>query len=785
MNKTASRITAAVMAAAMALSFSSCGKNEAVLASKEHVYSAQKIALPDGLDYINKLLYANEKIYVVGDKSSTQGEGENMIYTSETKMQIIDLEGNLVKENTLSSNDGTSNASRYISNMMVDESGNIIAVENCYEWNETTGESKEDIFIVKYDGDGNAVSEVNLSGLKEAAMKETGNDYFYVDNFTLAKDGTYLILSNGIIFAADEKGNLKYTVKNDKMTDNSWTNGLYIAGDGRILTMVTTGEMVGDEYKSESKLYEVDLENKKLGNEYPYSQNGTIMNGTEKYDLLISRDSGLFGYDIETGETEIIIDWLKSGIDTTAMNSESTTVLNDGRILCVTYDYNYEGGGGYSWSSSDQVINILTEVDPSTIPDKKLIKLYALWLDAGIKRQIVEFNKNSQEYEIELTSYSDYAANNWQDAVTKLNNDMISGNLPDIIVLDSNLPVNSYISKGLLADLYQFMDNDETINRSDFVESVLKAYEVDGKLYELIPSFNMQTIVGKTSEVGENPGWTMDEFIALADANPDKSIFGAEMSRDNFFNSIINACGGSFINYTTGECSFNSDEFIKLLEFSNRFPQKIDYDALYADDSYWQESQNQYRSGKTLLNMEYMYSFTQMRELEQGRFGEPITFKGYPGAAGNGSAFNANTEIAITSKAANPEGAWEFIKYFLSEEYQDQFTYGFPVKKSSLEKLMAKAKEKPYWLDENNEKQEYDPTYWNGSEEIKIGVNTDADNQKLLDLINSTTAVSRYDQKIIEIISEEAAAFFEGQKSAQEVADIIQNRVSNYIAENR
>lgn len=785
MNKTASRITAAVMAAAMALSFSSCGKNEAVLASKEHVYSAQKIALPDGLDYINKLLYANEKIYVVGDKSSTQGEGENMIYTSETKMQIIDLEGNLVKENTLSSNDGTSNASRYISNMMVDESGNIIAIENYYELNETTGESKEDTFVVKYDSEGNAVSEISFSGLKEAAMKETGNDYFYVDNFTLAKDGTYLILNNGTIFAADEKGNFKYTVKNDKMTDNSWTNGLYIAGDGRILTMVTTGEMVGDEYKSESKIYEVDLENKKLGNEYPYSQNGTIMNGTEKYDLLISRDSGLFGYDIETGETEIIIDWLKSGIDTTAMNSESTTVLNDGRILCVTYDYNYEGGGGYSWSSSDQVINILTEVDPATIPDKKLIKLYALWLDVGIKRQIVEFNKNSQEYEIELTSYSDYAANNWQDAVTKLNNDMISGNLPDIIVLDSNLPVNSYISKGLLADLYQFMDNDETINRSDFVESVLKAYEVDGKLYELIPSFNMQTIIGKTSEVGENPGWTMDEFIALADANPDKSIFGAEMSRDNFFNSIINACGGSFINYTTGECSFNSDEFIKVLEFSNRFPKEIDYDALYADDSYWQESQNQYRSGKTLLNMEYMYSFTQMRELEQGRFGEPITFKGYPGAAGNGSAFNANTEIAITSKAANPEGAWEFVKYFLSEEYQDQFTYGFPVRKSSLEKLMAKAKEKPYWLDENNEKQEYDPTYWNGSEEIKIGVNTDADNQKLLDLINSTTAVSRYDQKIIEIISEEAAAFFEGQKSAQEVADIIQNRVSNYIAENR
>lgn len=547
--------------------------------------------------------------------------------------------------------------------------------------------------------------------------------------------------------------------------------------------------MDGDNYISESKIHAIDTAARKLGEGYVYNQNGRIMNGTDKYDLLISRDSGLFGYDIETGSTETIIDWLKSGFDNTAMNSSCTTVLQDGRILCVTYNYQYNGGGGYSWSNSDQIINILTEVDPATLPDKKLIKLYALYLDVGIKRQIVEFNKNNPEYEIELTSYEDYATNSYNDAITKLNNDMIAGNLPDIIVLNTSMPIDSYISKGLLADLYEFMDKDETINRSDYVEGVFKAYETNGKLYELVSNFSISTIIGKSSLVGDTTGWTVDEFIEFADAHPDASLMGREVGRNDFFSSMVRVCFENFIDRDTGECRFNSDDFIKIMEFSTRFPKEIDYDKLYSESNYWDEQQSAYREGKTLLDIYDMSNFKTIREIEQGRFGESVTFKGFPGAKGNGAVFNAYTEIAITSKASNPDGAWNFVKYFLSDEYQDLYatndSYQFPIKKSSLEKLAEISKERPYWEDSDGKKEYYDNTYWNGSSSVNIGVNTDEDNQKVMDLINSTENISRYDEQINKIINEEASAFFEGQKSSKEVAEIIQNRVSNYLAENR
>ena len=43
----------------------------------------------------------------------------------------------------------------------------------------------------------------------------------------------------------------------------------------------------------------------------------------------------------------------------------------------------------------------------------------------------------------------------------------------------------------------------------------------------------------------------------------------------------------------------------------------------------------------------------------------------------------------------------------------------------------------------------------------------------------------QYDEKIMEIITEESNAYFEGQKSAKETADVIQNRIQVYVNENR
>ena len=48
-----------------------------------------------------------------------------------------------------------------------------------------------------------------------------------------------------------------------------------------------------------------------------------------------------------------------------------------------------------------------------------------------------------------------------------------------------------------------------------------------------------------------------------------------------------------------------------------------------------------------------------------------------------------------------------------------------------------------------------------------------------------STNMPNYDQKVQDIITEEAAAFFNGQKSAEDVSKIIQSRVTIYVKENQ
>ena len=54
----------------------------------------------------------------------------------------------------------------------------------------------------------------------------------------------------------------------------------------------------------------------------------------------------------------------------------------------------------------------------------------------------------------------------------------------------------------------------------------------------------------------------------------------------------------------------------------------------------------------------------------------------------------------------------------------------------------------------------------------------------ILAAIDSASVLLGSDDTVTQIITEEAQAYFEGQKTAQEVAGIIQSRVQIYVDEN-
>lgn len=836
------RALCAGLAAAMMLSLGACGKtSKPETASKDNLYSSKEIPV-SGLDYISAMTADSDNIYVVGNKSisvagasndenseggvvaipkaygaavemttvdavedevsadsdaaadqDTEVESTDTAvdmpaeepindYITQTIITVYDLDGNKTAEKVLfDSSELGENTYANVQSMFFSGDKLSLLISKS-SWNNETGESSETFYIERFDKSLASAGKTELDDLK---ANYSADDYFYISNYAEDNDGNGYVLVNNNILVTDKNGKFQFTVgldANNAQDSGSYINSVVRGKNGSVYALINSYSFKDDVYESNNTARIIDFTAKKFSDtEYPISASvyGSSYSGGQ-YDIVYNGDSALYGLDIETNESTTLIDWIKSGIDSTNLNN--VILSPDGKIIYSAYNYEYSGSG-ISYSGGDMVIYVLTKLDPSEVPDKELISVYTTYIPYQIKSQISQFNKESDKYQIEVTSYMDDDWSNYDDCIKRINNDLVAGKIPDILICDSSLPFNSYVSKGLIADLGSMMEKDESFNRSDYLENVLEAFSIGGKLYRIAPSFSIVTKSAKKSIVGDKTSWTMDDFLAVKEANPNSEM-QIEMTSSNFVSSMIVYNIGQYVNYETGECSFNTDSFKKALEYAKTLPAEIDYDSLYQDESYWMKRESAYRDNKTILRDEYIYSFRTFKQDEEGYFGEPVTMIGIPSDNGNGSMFQINTSLAIMAKAKNPDGAWEFIKTLLTDEVQENIGE-LPIKLSALDKLAEKAKERPYWENEKGEKEYYDEQVWIGEQQFVITPNTDEDNQRMMDFIKSVNTVYEYDADLLKIIDEEVQAYFSGQKSVDEVTDIIQNRASTYISESR
>ena len=203
-------------------------------------------------------------------------------------------------------------------------------------------------------------------------------------------------------------------------------------------------------------------------------------------------------------------------------------------------------------------------------------------------------------------------------------------------------------------------------------------------------------------------------------------------------------------------------------------------------ENYWQIYENQWRNGSTLLKYEWVYGFRNYVENSQGYFGEPISYIGFPTSEGSGSAAYTEFTLAISEESAFKEEAWEYVSYFIRDEYQENFDSGFPVKLSALDKKAEKEMKPNTWVDEETgEEVVEDSNFWIGEEEIVLKMPTKEECQYVIDFLKNIDYRQRDVSDITAIIEEDTAAYFDGQKTAQQVADSIQSRVKIFVSEKR
>jgi ABC-type glycerol-3-phosphate transport system substrate-binding protein len=627
---------------------------------------------------------------------------------------------------------------------------------------------------VRFDKDLNETVVMNINDAIEPALEDEYS-YLWVNSYVLDKSGNVVFKSKNSIYGINLSS--KELIFNFKPEDeNSYIQGIYPLPDGGAGVQLYSYEQTDDGFTNSNTIAPIDAAAGKLGDPIPFAAQYNLVKGTDGFDYYYSDQMGVYGYDLETAEKTVVVDLLASGIADMGFN----TIMP---VSATEF-----AAAGFDNANGQSCIYMLSKVDPADLPEKQLVTVAALFQDYSLTQYIMSYNKLNTVYQVEIKSYNSDPNVTYDQMITNFNNDIISGNIPDVILVDGNMPYDSFAAKGLLMDLTKRFDADEDISLDDLVTPVVDALKTaDGNLFSIAPCFTIQTFVGKTSVFGEKQGQSMAELQAAADKVDGASLFSPYTVRSDFMDQYVYRMIGNYIDKDTGECHFDTPEFISLLNMVKQFPEEINYETY----DYMSE-QLAYKEDRTLIENAYINDFRALVRYEKGSFDAPITFLGYPNSDGkSGVVAQFNIELAIMDKAKNPDGAWDFVKGMLS--YHDANTtspsemYGqFPIFQADLETFAQAAKERMYYIDfTTKEKVYYDNTAWIGDTEIKLPDNTDADNAKVMALINSISSVNRSETELQKIIEDDMKTFYSGQKSAEETASIIQNRASTYIAESR
>ncbi len=756
MGKIKKGLAAAAGLMMLVAALSGCGKDRkqdgTAENGREFVYVPEYADLAVSCDYINSVTAAGDYIYFVGDSYS----GENDEYRGVLyRYNLLENQAQEIMELDEKSN-------KNLSSMAVTQDGNLVAVFSKYEdVTDESGEivdSKSTLELCRI-----SVSDGSVSDAQDITEKLGNSEWAYVQYMCAdSQDNIYLCDGDGGIYVFGKDMQKLCDIKVD-----GWVNSMVASKEGDVYVQFY-GNGSGAEFRK------VDLAGKKLGESITVAGGngfgGNFFTGVSK-SILVSSNDQVSLLDISDGSVEDLFKWLDVDVNGDYVNAAGE--LSDGRIWAIIRDYSAE-------EASFELI-YLNRKNASEVKEKEEIVYGAMWLGSDIREMIIDFNKSNDQYRITVKQY---ASDDYETGLTQFNADLTTGNCPDIIDL-SSIDFHQYASKGVLEDLYPYMEK-SGIQKEEYLENILKAFEQDGKLYGIMPQFYISTTAAKASLVGEKSGWTLTEMLDFVEENDPENVFDYSTRTSIFYYCIYNNID-EFVDWETGKCSFEGEEFIRTLEFAAKFPEEYDYSQEREEGT-----SAKLRSNKLLL-LQTAVSSVQEYQMLNGVFGEEVSYVGYPNNERKGNLIQpANGSIGIAAKSKQKDGAWEFVKTMISEEFQDELVsehgnYGFPVKKSSLEKQFELDMKANYYEDENGVQVESAKTSWgydDFSMDIYAATQEEVDGVKAL--IASCEKISgNVDNQLVNIITEESEAFFKGQKSAADTAGVIQNRIQIYVNENR
>lgn len=697
-------------------------------------YMEQTVKLPE--------LSAEQPIIKVLKNKDKQIE----VYTLETdKYVCYRLLDDMTWESSLPgwlNNESIQSANKIVSEICMGEDGNYYGIYNDYSDN-----SMKSRIVRSADG-GKTVEFMEIPYLEEETTTNDYKHYPYIFNLQVMKAGNIVLnelYSNTLIVFSPEGKEIDKIRVGERQS--------YITSGEDIITLSEEGTGIMFYNPAQKKIERtVDFINNASDNAYAIRGDGTLLLGNSGGIHRLQQDGTLW---------ETVVDG--------ALNSMSMPTLGFNSLFVTEgeqeeyYAVYGETEGGY------QLVRYVFDRNVASVPSKE-ITVYSLRENDTIRQAISLFQAENTDIKVNYVVAMEEEDGNVTDYIRALNTELLAGNGADILVLDG-LPVDSYIEKGVLADLKDLVKPLE--ESGELMNNITGCYEKDGKVYNMPIRFSFPVIAGKPDAIQAADSLSnIVNYIKQTDNKPYlKSTsykrlledYLALYSEDLFQNGRLKE--ENFTAFLTNVKTIadnikatENDE--RVMGASKSYEKMFSGGTLFKGDvvSIRQESESVMLQIKNIFDTMLLFEVLKDDKLEQ----RSINRRFIPGGL-----------VGLNSKSKEIDIARQFISFLFGTKVQDTNVFdGFPVNSKSLKEWTAK-------IDSNisiavtDENGNMLSAVWPAEE----------DRNTILNLAEEVNQPINTNYILNNLLIEEVLPFLNGEIDESQAMSAVKAKVNTYLAE--
>ena len=377
--------------------------------------------------------------------------------------------------------------------------------------------------------------------------------------------------------------------------------------------------------------------------------------------------------------------------------------------------------------------------------------------------------------------------------MTKITSEFLTGNAPDVMLLGCDIGVKDFVLSGNLLDLTPLIEEDRDFDIAVYEENFLEALKIDDKLFFHVLSprpsyieYNTE-LLGKlgyevTSEMDMNDLYDIYTSVNKDLTRPDYHI-GYHIEDDNsFFTSryyrLFSDDVNQFIDYESGTVTFDSDEFIELLEkikviYNGYLNSSFTLDELFAEFN--RITDNPKLDNHLFYIMDHQSGYIRGELYDKGTKILPIP-NGF--LTGKRALFSSGSYVMINKNSDHIDSAWEVYKTIVS--YESEFFLSVPsmtngeMGYTNLSIHKEANKKKIETMKEDQKSDYYKSRGYRVTSDEEIQIIDD-----MLRIDYSIVLKSSLDESI----ASDLQRYVDGEITAKEVAKLLQNKAELYLQE--